>query len=371
MGGFLIKKGDCSIEELSKVAFFQLIRISLGETLKDFPKLAAAQWREVYRIAQEQALLGVLSVAIDQLPEDRRPPREILFKWLVATEQIRQRNIVLEKTVTKVASQFEADGYDSCILKGQGLAQLYPDPELRTAGDIDIWIRGSRKEIVSLVRRLAGKTHVVYHHVDGLKMDGVAVEVHFTPSYMSNPFANRRLQHWIDTEAPKQFGHEVLLANGHRMHSPTLSFNRVFILHHIYRHFFYEGIGLRQLQDFYYVIKQGFTEEERIETLRVYRQLNLLKFAGAVVYVLREVFGLAEQYFVVPPDEKYGKILLAEILVEGNFGQAFQTGQTSETKSQRGLRIIRRSLRFVKYAPEEVLWLPYFKLVNNICYVRQ
>lgn len=177
-------------------------------------------------------------------------------------------------------------------------------------------------------------------------MDGVEVETHFTPSYMANPFANRRLQKWIRKESTKQFEHCTNIYEGIAIHTPTLAFNRVFILHHIYRHFFYEGIGLRRMMDFYYVLKQGFTKEEQLETLRIYKRLNLLNFAGAAVYVLREILGLEEMFHIVAPNETYGKVLLSEILSGGNFGQVKQQNNTKENKLQRGWRIIKRSFRF-------------------------
>ena len=187
---------------------------------------------------------------------------------------------------------------------------------------------------------------------------------------MANPFANRRLQKWIQAEKTKQFENSINIYEECQIHAPTLAFNRVFILHHIYRHFFYEGIGIRQMMDFYYVLKHGFTKEEQEETQYIYKKLNLLNFAGAAVYVLREIFGLEETLYIVAPNEKYGKVLLSEILSGGNFGQIKQQRNTKENKLQRGWRIIKRSLQFIMYEPLEVVWLPYFKVMNNLLYVR-
>ena len=187
---------------------------------------------------------------------------------------------------------------------------------------------------------------------------------------MANPFANRRLQKWIQAEKTKQFENSINIYEECQIHAPTLAFNRVFILHHIYRHFFYEGIGIRQIMDFYYVLKQSFTKEEQEETQCIYKKLNLLNFAGAAVYVLREIFGLEEMFYIVAPNEKYGKVLLTEILSGGNFGQIKQQRNTKENKLQRGWRIIKRSLQFIIYEPLEVVWLPYFKVMNNLLYVR-
>ena len=350
--------------------FFKLICICLGESKADFPTLTIEQWRELYVLSHKQALTGILSEAISKLPEDKRPPREILFKWLLNADKIKQLNNHINKAIPEIETLFKENNFRGCVLKGQGIAQLYPYPELRTPGDVDIWIDGKRENIISFINRYCNSSHAVYHHIDGLKIDGIEVETHFTPSYMSNPFANKRLQKWIVDMSDEQFKHSVNI-DGKLVHIPTLSFNRVFILHHIYRHFFYEGIGLRQMMDLYYVFKQGFTEYERVETLRVYASLNLTEFAGAAIYVLHEIFGLEEQYHIVAPNEEYGKTLLSEIIIEGNFGQIYNSVKYRENKFQRGWRIIKRSWRFVKYAPTEVLWLPYFKLVNNMFYVKR
>ena len=99
-------------------------------------------------------------------------------------------------------------------------------------------------------------------------------------------------------------------------------------------------------------------------------KLNLLNFAGTAVYVLCEIFGLYEMFYIVVPNEKYGRILLSEILLGGNFGQIKQQRNTKENKLQREWRIIKRSLQFVMYEPLEVVWLPYFKVMNNLLYVK-
>jgi hypothetical protein len=349
--------------------FFQLIRISLGESCEDFPTLSAAEWGKLYDMARKQAIIGVLSRAIEALPAEKRPPREIVLKWLVATERIKQRNSHLNSVAAQIDALFQTNGHRCSILKGQGIAQLYPHPELRTSGDIDVWVDGRRADIVSFIQKRCTSSHEVYHHIDGLRVNGVEIEAHFTPSYMSNPFANRRLQSWVHKESSSQFEHCVSI-DGNTIHVPMLAFNRVFILHHIYRHFFYEGIGLRQMMDFYYVLKQGFSVTEQAETIGIYRRLNLLGFAGACIYVLHKLFGLEEKFHIVAPNKQYGEVLLSEILIGGNFGQAITYNIGSESKFERGGRILRRSIRFLKYAPLEVLWMPYFKVMNNIIYVR-
>ena len=153
-----------------------------------------------------------------------------------------------------------------------------------------------------------------------------------------------------------------------RIPVPTLKLNRVFILVHIYRHLFSEGIGLRQLLDYYYVLNQGFTEEERRETLQVLASLKMLRFAGAVMYVLQRVFGMDDRYLLLPSDEKEGRFLLNEIMLSGNFGHYDERIKRNKKDGELNifLRRVTRNFRFLKCYPSEVLWSPLFKIWHYV-----
>ena len=146
--------------------------------------------------------------------------------------------------------------------------------------------------------------------------------------------------------------------------TPTLAFNRVYILVHIYRHLFHEGIGLRQLLDYYFVLQQGFTEEERTETMRTLRSLRMQRFTEAVMWVLQEVFAMDERYLLTKPNEEEGRFLLSEIMMAGNFGHYDERIKRSEKVTEWDLfrRRVGRNMRFVRSYPSEVLWAPLFKL---------
>ena len=145
---------------------------------------------------------------------------------------------------------------------------------------------------------------------------------------------------------------------------PNAAFNRVYILVHIYRHLFAEGIGLRQLLDYYFVLKQGLTESEREETLRILRSLGMMRFTRAVMWMLQEVFGMPDRYLLTSPDAKEGRFLLDEIMQAGNFGKYDERMQRAagEGTFRWGLRKVLRNFRFVRSYPSEVLWSPIFKV---------
>ena len=145
---------------------------------------------------------------------------------------------------------------------------------------------------------------------------------------------------------------------------PSDEMNRVFLLVHIYRHLMAEGIGLRQLMDYFFLLRKGTDEEARKRFAGQLRELKMMRFAGAVMYVLGRVFGLEERLMPVPPSKKYGGRLLEEIMRAGNFGLYDERIDRSgkDTEWRRFRRRMKRIVRFAADYPDEVCWTPWFKI---------
>ena len=329
-------------------------------------------WGVLYAIAKKQALIGVLFHGIQQLPKNLAPGEDLLMQWMGMAQRIKQRNMRLFMDSAKVCKNFKDVGFRNCILKGQGNALLYPNPYMRTSGDIDIFLNGGRKHIMEYVDKVCPKQVMRYHHVDFPVMK-TPIEVHFTPSYMFCPWHNRRMQRWFGKVMDLQCSNVVTLPDGYgEITVPTLSFNVIYILSHLYRHVFMEGIGLRQLLDYYFVVVKWHTDLTDLtdfdsKNLAVLQQdlkwLGLWKFAGAVMYVLHEVFGLEKEKMIAPMNEKEGRFLLEEVMLGGNFGQYDDRlgNKISEGKVHRYFRMSLRNMRFVKHYPSEAICEPLFR----------
>lgn len=354
--------------------FFELLQIAVGAKKELTQVLTEEEWRELFRMARKQTLLGITYAGIERMPSHQRPPRRLLLQWYGVTEQIKQKNEELNRKALVISRQFRKDGFRNLILKGAAIAPYYKVEKLeqyRTPGDVDIWLDANRKSILSYVRRHVPESEVSYHHVDFGKMEGIEVEVHFMPSWMNCYFTNRRIQQYFGRHREALFG-----AYDHRPDEipvPSLAFNRVYILVHIYRHLFQEGIGLRQLMDYYFVLRQGFTEEEREETMSVFRWLKMERFVGAVMWVLQTVFGMEEKYLLAGADEKEGRLLLGEVLMAGNFGQYDEYLQQKLQSSVLSFKVHRalRVFRFLRSYPSEVMWSPLFKAWHLVWRMRQ
>ena len=296
-----------------------------------------------------------------------------------------------------MAKNFEKEGFRACLLKGQGLALCYPDPSLRYPGDIDIWVRprpqsgssnaatqrsnatASRsshssfhfslftyredadiRTVIAYCRQFVPEAKACYHHIDFLKAGDVPVEVHYRPSWLNNPFHNRRLQRYFLEHADAQFSN--LQPQGFA--APTWEFNVVFLLSHIANHLLHEGIGLKQVIDYYYLLRSQ-TERRSIESYeQEFRRLGLLPFARQLMWVLCQVLGLDEQLLVARQDERRGRLLLSEMLAGGNFGmhddRPLSGFYASGLKSN--LQRVVRDLRMMRYFPSESLWEPAFRI---------
>ena len=357
---------------------FDFLKYCLGAKSDVNKVITGIDWQMLYSFAFKQALLGLCFDGTERLGKEyseelKQNPigRELLMTWMGKAQQIRRQNMKVNTVASKLYSMLRKDGLRCCILKGQGNALMYPNPYSRNPGDIDVWVNASREQITEYAKKhFELEDDMRFHHLE-TTMDGVPVERHFFPGIMNNPVYNARLQKWFKRNADLQCSNVVSLPDdAGEIAVPTTAFNVIYQLTHLYHHFFDEGIGMRQIVDYYFVVISDellvISDELLVirDTLhRELKHLGLWKFAGAVMYVLHEVLGLSEEKMIAPMDEKRGKLLLAEILNGGNFGRHFtKYGHfTRQGMAKKYFLKIWRNMHFVRYYPAEALSEPIFR----------
>ena len=352
-------------------ACFAFLKYCLGSKEDMSRMIAGMDWQELYSFASKQALLGLCFEGIERLGKEypvelKRNPigRELLMTWMGKAQQIRRQNMKVNVVAGKLFAMLRVDGMRCCVLKGQGNALMYPNPYSRTPGDIDVWIDASRERIMEYAqKKFELGDDIRLQHLE-TSLDGVPVELHFFPCSMNNPIYHARLQKWFRRNADLQCSHIVGLPDGAGdIAIPTTAFNVIYQLTHLYHHFFDEGIGMRQIIDYYYVVNNDELLAIKDTLQKELKHLGLWKFARAVMYVLHETLGLSEEKMIAPMDEKRGKLLLAEILNGGNFGQHFtKYGHfTQQGMAKKYFLKIWRNMHFVRYYPAEALSEPIFR----------
>lgn len=358
--------------------FFDLIRVSLGTQDKLSRAPSESEWCELLMMAKKQSLVGVFFSAVQRLnclsPLDTSNLSEYQYLYVLGmAAQIQQRNEVVKKQCVELQARLSADGFRSCVLKGQGVAQLYSEPlyGLRQSGDIDLWIDAPRCVVVSWAKKNGEKKEEGYIHVGCHLFDDTEVELHYRPTYSRCLWYNKRLQQYCE----KHKNDWIMMNN---IMTPSRDFNVIYILSHIYRHLFGVGIGLRQLMDYYFLLCSkvfthssglpfGETANQEQEIKKTLSSLGLLNFAGAVMYVMQEVFHMDEKYMICPVDKRRGKALLQDVIQMGNFGQ-HDKNQIQARKTMVGsfLWKLKRDLVLIWFYPTEILSEPIWRVVRYI-----
>lgn len=199
----------------------------------------------------------------------------------------------------------------------------------------------------------------VIHHADVEIFKDTPTEIHFIPSFTYSPFLYLKYKKFFKKCGDRQFANyneSVGFA------CPTPDFNAVYSLMHIFHHVLHEGIGLRQLLDYYYILK-SLGKEQQLQVFEEMKHLGLAKFAEAVMYVEQQMFGLEPEFLLCKPNERLGKLLLAEIELAGNFGKYDERNLHVNRKSRMDVYLhnVKRNFVFFKFAPSEVLWAPIWK----------
>lgn len=323
-------------------------------------------WSNFFDFCLQQAIVGVVFEGIQNLPPKKMPPQNIILEWIALSESIKSQNVVLNQKSAEIIDLLHREGLHGCILKGQGNSQLYPNPLSRTPGDIDVWIDADRQTITNFVRKIFPYAQEEYQHIKYPIFKEAEVELHYIPSRFNNPYYSKKLQKYFADEKVAQFNHFIKFSDKNSICIPTNSFNRIYQMTHIMYHFFNEGIGLRQIIDYYYLLQQSFTEEERASNEATMKYLNMSKFASGIMWILKECLGLEERYLIITPNKKIGKIILNEIICCGNFGK-FDNRYKGRNRGLlfRNYWNLHRIFQYANIFPSEVLCRPIAKIGNQ------
>lgn len=358
------------MEEKKYIEFlkFCLSGKEVPECVKDI------KWGDLLTFAKAQTIQGVYARTVlaqdgKMRPEyflGNKPSDDDVMEWVFEMHILKKTNETLFKRAEKASEWFLENGFPNCILKGQGNSLMYPDTYSRVTGDIDIWLDGGREKILDFTTKYYQRPPTNLH-VDFPMFGDASVEVHFRPSYMLNPFIDKKLKKYFNEVKDSQFCNEAKTPDGkYKFFVPTNEFNVIYQLMHMYRHLSAsDGIGLRQIIDYFYLLRKckadGMGEKEKKDFVALVKKFKMTKFTGAIMYIVHNVLGLEEDYLLFEPNKKEGEFLLNEVLLMGNFGRAETRKaalETAEGHFKRFLIFEKYNLRMLSHYPSEVIWRP-------------
>lgn len=359
--------------------FFELIQVALGNRDRLSAVPTPDEWSAIYDESGRQAVTGILLRAIYRLPAEQRPSRLFLLQWIGDGQLIEQQNIMMNKRCVNLIKKLDDVGLRGSILKGQAIAQLY-DKELvalRQSGDIDVYVDCGLKRAMEFARSTGQKeVEWDYKHLHLNVWDDTEVEMHYRVEVLLNLWKNRKLQKWFKEHENEIFGHtentdkKQELENSRitntdgadrkdGMTTPTVEFNVFYILLHIYRHFLYEGVGLRQIIDYYFVLKANTNCTDKTDyAYKAVREFGMEKFARGLMWVMKEALGMPAEWMLWKPDKMEGEYILKQVMTGGNFGHHDERLKHSGGKLGAVKAILTHNMHLLTHYPSDVIWAP-------------
>lgn len=397
--------------------FFELLQVALGnrERLSRVP--TTIDWEELFEEAKRQAVTGILLYGIERLKslnddlrstttedacQSKNLNQRFLLQWIGVGQMIEQQNHLLDDRCVELLSNLTSAGLQPTILKGQGVARLYNVDlnlnddldkkgglgRLRQSGDIDVYVSDGREKAIAYANSLGQKDiEWDYKHLHLKVWDDTEVELHYHVEVLLNLWKNRKLQKWFKEHQNAIFNANDNLdlnSNTDRTNdtngfvTPTVEFNVFYILLHIYRHFLYEGVGFRQIIDYYFVLK-NLNENLNLNVNESYaykavREFGMTRFARGLMWVMHEALGMPEEWMLWEPDQKEGEYILEEVMQGGNFGHYDERlnhkgGKLGAVKAilTHNLHLLTHYLSDVIWAPIWIVWHKLWKIRTKFC----
>ena len=354
-----------------------LLQYSLG-VRADYPCAPSQEeWQGIFDMASEQGVAGICFAGIKRMLGEggmscrKGTPLEhaseyMLFQWMGESMRVEERNKTLNRQCMEVQEAFRKEGLESCIIKGQGVGALYGSlAHWRSPGDIDVWVKGTAKDVLDFVNARTPNREFDGKHTHWNVYRDTMVEVHWWASRTSNPIVDRRLRRFYSEQIGKACQREVTLYDGTKITTPDAFFNSIHSLLHIFGHFLYEGITLKQMTDYYFILRA--VQEEGIpneQIVKKFHELGIYDFSRIVMYIMLKVYGMPAEYLLTKPDAERGEALLKEIM-EGDPDTRAALGK-KESTLQRWIRRGKRKIRLFRYNSLGILWNPISKIQLGI-----
>ena len=286
--------------------------------------LEQVDWDEVYQLAEEQSVIGVVLAGLEHSVV--KPSQEILLQWIGEVQIIEQQNLAMNKFVAKLIDKLRKDDIYAILVKGQVIAQCYERPLWRSSGDVDLLLSDTNynkakfflaPKSTSTINELKKEKHIAY------TIDGWCVELHGNlPSRLFDSIDK------VLAELEKDifFGGNVksIMINNTAIFTPAPDLDVLFIFTHFLKHFFRGGVGLRQICDWCRLLWRYRSELDlRLLELRI-RRMGLMSecrvFAALAVNYLGMPVEAMPLYSPLSKWKRKASKVLPLILNSGNFG---------------------------------------------------
>ena len=241
-------------------SFIQLVRLGIGaEMASGYTLQDSIDWAEIKALAEKQGLSAIVLDGVEKLPDQQRPPRVFLLKWIGEVLQDESNTSVQQKNAGDMALLFHGSHIRTYVLKGAVVAECYPKPEHRASVDMDCYllgykVQGTRFKIEDvwekgnkLIEEQGYEVKRDFYKNSTFYLPGLTVENHkyFTPFR-----GNKKLSHLeVMLQGMMKEDKDEDKFEGVWLYRPPVMVTALFLIEHAYSHFLHEGLTWRHVLD--------------------------------------------------------------------------------------------------------------------------
>ena len=306
-------------------ALFELIKAGLLEKEVLLLQYGEIDFKEVYRLAEEQSVMGLVTAGLEQV-KDINIPKEVLLQFVGSTLQIEQQNKDMNQFVAKLIDKLRNEGVYALLIKGQGVAQCYEKPLWRSCGDVDLFLSDDNynkaKKILVPIATSLEQEYVKGKHY-GMTIDSFVVELHGNlhcplsskvvrglKAIQDDTFYSGNVRSWLNGNT------QIFLL--------SVENDIVYVFTHFLNHFYKEGVGLRQICDWCRLL---WTYRDKLDNKALesrIKQMGLVSEWKAFAALAVEWLGMPKEampmYEESPRWSKKAKLIIDFIMMSGNMG---------------------------------------------------
>lgn len=364
MKNYLLDTAENTLLEILK-------RESTGLDGTEKIELSVAGLNAVMRLAQEHAVTGLVAnaavrnriVIAGGAAEGRGETVMRLMQQNMAHRQAMQR---CEDAVGRFVRLMKENGIAYVVFKGLAVARHYPEPLVRTMGDVDFYV--PQRDFLRAVDVIERGLHV---EIDKEEVDkhysfdwqGIRFEMH----YQIETFGSHRHQlcfDWMIDEAMAEHtdSFSVCDSDGNEICVLPPTEDLIVVFKHWFNHLLVEGVGLRQTLDLA-VLLNAYRDKINVGRLMTALDgIGYIKAFRAMLAMMKRYFGtdwLDSTFVLGSRDERYANKLMAAVMESGNFGRkAYRNHTTGKKKSmETATRALRHCVTFLWLAPKDIICL--------------
>ena len=281
----------------TQTVFLELVKAGLwGNGNPDIRINGTMDWKEVYRLATEQSVLGLVLGGLEH--SNVKPPQLLLLQWIGEVQMIEQRNKAMNLFVAELVEKMRAADIYSILVKGQGVAQCYEKPLWRPSGDVDLLLSEvNYKKAKELLLPLSSsnKNEERYSQHLGMSIGQWYVEIHGSLRTGLSAIVDKE----VDAAQDSVFiGGNVRSwdNNGTLVFLPAPTEDVFLVFTHFIKHFYKEGMSLRQLCDWCRLL---WTYRESLN----YEKLELWINKAGLMKEWKAFYNLANRYLGMPDSD--------------------------------------------------------------------